>query len=133
MADLTNNEIDSALAHGRAVQDRGVLAKAVRFDGERIVVDLANGCTFAFPPSVAQGLETASAEELAAVEMLGAGTGLHWEALDVDLSVPELLAGLFGTASYMARRAGRVCSPRKAEAARTNGTKGGRPRHTPAR
>ena len=46
---------------------------------------------------MAQGLETATGEELGAVEILGAGYGLHWEALDTDLSVPGLLAGLFGT------------------------------------
>jgi hypothetical protein len=77
---------------------------------------------------VAQGLETATDEDLAAVEILGAGYGLHWEALDVDLSIPGLLAGLFGTKAYMARRAGQAKSPAKAAAARENGRKGGRPR-----
>jgi hypothetical protein len=94
----------------------------------RMIVQLTNGCTFTFPPRLAQGLESATAEQLAAVEVLGAGYGLHWEALDVDLSIPGLLAGLFGTKSYMARHAGRATSPAKAAAARANGTKGGRPR-----
>jgi hypothetical protein len=57
---------------------------------------------------------------------------LHWETLDVDLSIPGLLAGLFGTQAYMDRmrasRAGRATSPLKAETARRNGQKGGRPR-----
>ena len=75
-----------------------------------------------------QGLETASDDELEAVEILGAGYGLHWEALDVDLSVPGLMAGLFGTKAYMARRAGQATSAAKAAAARENGRKGGRPR-----
>ena len=60
--------------------------------------------------------------------MLGTGTGLHWEALDADLSVPGLLAGLFGTRAFMARQAGRATSPAKAAAARANGARGGRPR-----
>jgi len=60
--------------------------------------------------------------------VLGAGYGLHREALDVDLSIPGLLAGLFGTKAYMARHAGRATSPAKAAAARANGAKGGRPR-----
>lgn len=62
------------------------------------------------------------------VEILGAGTGLHWEALDLDLSVPELLNGLFGTRAQMARLAGQGRSEAKAAAARANGAKGGRPR-----
>jgi hypothetical protein len=39
-----------------------------------------------------------------------------------------LLVGLFGTRSYMARRAGQATSPAKAAASRTNGAKGGRSR-----
>ncbi|PZR07781.1 MAG: DUF2442 domain-containing protein, partial [Azospirillum brasilense] len=49
-------------------------------------------------------------------------------ALDADLSVPGLLAGLFGTRAFMARQAGRATSPAKAAAARANGARGGRPR-----
>jgi hypothetical protein len=40
------------------------------------------------------------------------------------------MAGLFGTRSHMARRAGQATSPAKAAAARANGAKGGRPRKT---
>ncbi|SDJ59179.1 DUF2442 domain-containing protein [Salipiger marinus] len=130
MAELTDAEIDAALERGRMAQQTEPRADAVRYDrrNSRIIVDLTNGCTFAFPPRLAQGLETASEDELEAVELLGAGYGLHWEALDVDLSVPGLMAGLFGTKSYMARRAGQATSAAKAAAARENGRKGGRPR-----
>ena len=73
-------------------------------------------------------METATDDQLAAVEILGNGYGLHWEALDADISVPGLLAGIFGTKAYMARLAGQSKSPAKAAAARANGVKGGRPR-----
>lgn len=130
MAELTDTEIDAALERGRMAEQNEPRADAVRYDrrNSRIIVELTNGCTFAFPPRLAQGLEAASDEELDAVEILGAGYGLHWEALDVDLSVPGLLAGLFGTKAHMARQAGRTKSPAKAAAARANGLKGGRPR-----
>ena len=39
-----------------------------------------------------------------------------------------LLAGVFGTRSWMARQAGQARSEAKAAAARANGAKGGRPR-----
>lgn len=130
MAELTDAEIDAALERGRLAELSEPRAETVRYDrrNSRIIVELTNGCTFAFPPRLAQGLEAASDEELDAVEILGAGYGLHWEALDVDLSVPGLLAGLFGTKAHMARQAGRTKSPAKAAAARANGLKGGRPR-----
>ena len=130
MAELTDTVINAAIERGHIAQQTEPRAEAVRYDkrNSRIIIDLTNGCTFAFPPSVAQGLETATDEDLAAVEILGSGYGLHWEALDVDLSIPGLLAGLFGTTSYMARKAGQTKSPAKAAAARENGRKGGRPR-----
>jgi hypothetical protein len=114
-------------------------ARTARYDRRsgRILVDLTNGCSFAFPARKARGLERASDAELAQVEILGLGLGLHWERLDVDLSVPGLLAGLFGTKAYMDRqraaRAGASTSDAKAAAARRNGAKGGRPRKAVAK
>ncbi len=87
-----------------------------------------SGDGVAFPPRLAQGLETATEDQLAAAEVLGAGYGLHWEAPDTDLSIPDLLSGLFGTKAFMARHAGQATSPAKAAAARSNGASGGRPR-----
>ena len=130
MATLTNTEIDAALARGATARQTEPRARSARYDAalDRVMVELTNGCSFAFPPLLAQGLDTATAEQLAQVEILGAGSGLHWDMLDVDLSVPGLLAGLFGTRAYLAGRAGRATSTAKAAAARANGAKGGRPR-----
>jgi hypothetical protein len=130
MAELTDSQIDAAIARGKAARADEPRAAAARYDRQlgRVIVDLNNGCTFAFPPRLAQGLEDATDDQLAQVELLGAGYGLHWTALDTDLSIPGLLAGIFGTKAYMARRAGRARSPAKAAAARANGAKGGRPR-----
>jgi len=96
-----------------------------------VLVELTNECGFAFPARRAQGLEDASDDELADVSILGLGLGLRWEKLDVDLSVPGLLTGLFGTRAWMNReraaRAGLATSSAKAAAARRNGVEGGRP------
>lgn len=97
----------------------------------RIVVELRNGCVFAFPPALGEGLEGGTPEEWAEVEVEGDGYGLHWESLDADLTVPGLLLGQFGTRRWMSelgRRGGRRSTPQKARAARENGRKGGRPR-----
>ena len=129
----SDTQAEAAEAQGRALLDSEPRAIAARYDRKsaRVVVELSNGATFAFPAGLGQGLEEASAEQLAQVEVSGAGFGLYWEGLDVDLSIPGLLAGRFGSKSWMselARRAGQSRSPAKAAAARENGKKGGRPR-----
>lgn len=130
MEELTDARIDSALERGQTTRLYQPRAAAARYDQrpDRVVVELTNGCSFAFPPQLAQGLEHATADQLGQVEILGTGYALHWEGLDVDLSLPGLLSGLFGTKAYMARHAGRATSPAKAAAARANGARGGRPR-----
>jgi hypothetical protein len=130
MADLTDDDVDAALMRGRIAREGEPRATGAHYDrgSGRIIVALTNGCTFAFPPRLVRELETATDDQLDAVEILGAGYGLHWEALDADLSVPGLLAGLFGTRAHMARLAGQTISPAKSAAARINGAKGGRPR-----
>jgi hypothetical protein len=130
MVELTDAQIAAANERGRIVRETQPHAAAARYDAksDRVIVDLTNGATFAFPPRLVQGLNQATAEQLGEVEIIGAGYGLHWEALDLDYSVPGLVNGVFGTAKWMAARAGRTVSPAKAAAARANGAKGGRPR-----
>ena len=105
-------------------------AASARYDGQaqRIVVELTSGATFAFPPALVQHLRGASPEQLAEIEVSAAGFGLHWPQLDEDYTVKGLMNGVFGTAKWMAAKAGRATSPAKAAAARANGKKGGRPR-----
>ncbi len=131
---LSDRAIDAALARGTANRATEPRATSVRFDGKsgRLIVELSNDCTFTLPPKLVEGLGEASDEQLGNVEVLGAGYGLHWPDLDVDISVAGLLAGVFGTRSYMARHAGRAKSESKSAAARVNGAKGGRPRKNTA-
>ena len=127
-------EVEDAEQHGEQSLRFGPRAKRARYDRKtgRVLVELTNGCSFAFPARRAGGLEDATDDNLAEVAILGLGLGLHWKRLDVDLSVPGLLAGLFGTKAWMDReraaRAGSATSPAKAAAARRNGAKGGRPK-----
>ncbi len=132
MVELTDAEFEAASKRGALARAAEPRARSARYDRQlgRMIVDLVNECTFAFPPRLVQGLQAASDDELERVEILGDGYGLRWDALDVDVSIPGLLAGIFGTRAYMARRAGQSSSPAKAAAARANGTKGGRPRKT---
>jgi hypothetical protein len=130
MAELTDAQIDAALERGRIAAETEPRAAAARYDRKsgRVIIDLTNGATFAFPVRLAERLADASPDDLAEIEISGRGFGLHWAKLDIDYSVPGLVAGVFGTARWMAARAGRASSPAKAAAARANGAKGGRPR-----
>lgn len=123
-------------AEARLQDDLKGQPKAVtaRYDRRvsRIVVELDNGLELAFPPRLAEGLEAAAPAELSEIEISPLGDGLYWPSLDVDLHVPGLLLGVFGSKAWMAKAlgaaGGSARSARKANAARENGRKGGRPK-----
>jgi len=78
-----------------------------------------------------QAARTEPRAQLTDIEILPGGDGLHWEALDFTISVPGLVASLFGPAMWMSelgRRGGARSTAAKAAAARRNGLRGGRPR-----
>jgi hypothetical protein len=82
-------------------------AKSARYDRRtnRIVVELRNGASFMFPAELVQGLAGASPKDLAEVQVTPSGSGLRWPNLDADFSLPNLLAGEFGSKSWMAKLA----------------------------
>ena len=112
MRDPMTEEIERARSAGRRLAGREARASSARYDAanRRIVVELTNGATFAFPPDLAEGLVAAADAALAEVEVLGEGHGLHWESLDVDFTVPGLLAGvLVAPQAWVAWRVKQVC------------------------
>jgi hypothetical protein len=108
MADFQEAEWAKAEERGRVEMATKPRALSARFDRKsgRIVVELVNGSLFEFPARLAQGLQSATDDQLAEVEILGVGFGLHWEALDADLKVESLMAGRFGSTRYMIDRFG---------------------------
>ncbi len=117
MADISDAEWAAAEERGRIAYATKPRAVAARYDASsgHLVIELANGSTFLFDPRLAQGLEHATDADLARVEILGVGFGLHWEALDVDLNVENLMKGWFGSRRYMARRFGTAWEAAAAE------------------
>jgi Protein of unknown function (DUF2442) len=65
--------------------------KAVRFDDDSMSVDLADGRTIAVPLAWFPRLLGAAPAQRMSVEL--SRHGLHWDALDEDISVAGLLAG----------------------------------------
>ena len=69
-----------------------VSATRVRFDEDSMWVELSDCRTLGVPLAWFPRLLRASAEELNQVRI--STRGLHWDALDEDISVAALLAGL---------------------------------------
>ena len=65
--------------------------KAVRFDAHTMWVDLSDGRTLGVPLAWFPRLLHAKPVERKRVEL--SRNGLHWEALDEDISIAGLLAG----------------------------------------
>jgi hypothetical protein len=63
----------------------------VRFDDDSLWVDLADGRILAVPLAWFPRLLSATPQQRAQVEL--SPHGLHWDALDEDISIAGLLAG----------------------------------------
>jgi hypothetical protein len=129
----TDAEIDAAIANAK-LYDRyrpKAVSATYRASDDRLVIELATGVEVAIPRKLMQGLENATPAQLFGVEVNNFGSALHWESLDVDHYVPDLIDGAFGTRKWMSelgRIGGTSRSAAKRKASRTNGLKGGRPR-----
>ncbi|MGH9838354.1 MAG: DUF2442 domain-containing protein [Blastocatellia bacterium] len=126
-----------ATRRGKAETKSGAYAVAARYDktSRRVAVDLATGTTLLVPARLIQSLQQATPGKLAEIEILGAGSGLYWPKLEIDIGVAGLLAGVFGTKAWMAelgRIGGQATSEAKRAASRINGRLGGRPRKSQA-
>ena len=70
-----------------------VRATKVWFDDDNMWVALDDGRVMSVPKVWFPRLDNATDEELNDYEMSGNGLGLHWDKLDEDISVPNLLLG----------------------------------------
>jgi len=130
--ELRTNFARASRAGRQAAKTEPRAARASYLAKENVLrIELTNGAVISIPVKLIPALKRASPSEVRSVEVLGRGGGLHWEALDVDLSVPGLVSSVFAGPEWMAelgRVGGRRSSAAKAAAARRNGRKGGRPR-----
>ena len=69
-----------------------VSATRVRFDADSMWVELSDGRTIGVPLAWFPKLLRCTAQELEQVRI--SSRGLHWDAIDEDISVAGLLAGL---------------------------------------
>jgi hypothetical protein len=69
-----------------------VSATRVRFDADSMWVELSDGRTIGVPLAWFPKLLRCTSEELERVRI--SSRGLHWDAMDEDISIAGLLAGL---------------------------------------
>jgi hypothetical protein len=75
------------------VGTREALATHVEVGEDSLSVDLADGRTIAAPLAWYPRLTHGSPDERESWRLIGGGRGIHWPALDEDISVANLLAG----------------------------------------
>lgn len=76
-----------------AVEAREALATSVEVKEDTLSVELADGRTIAAPLAWYPRLGHATAEERDSWRLIGGGRGIHWPAIDEDISVANLLSG----------------------------------------
>lgn len=129
--DEFDRQFAAAVEAGRVAAQTEPRAEAARYDRDsgRVEVDLRDGLSFAFPAARYPELAVLPAERISEVRVTASGYGLHWDESNVHLAVPQVVADLFGawSAQTTGREGGQSRSPAKAEAARKNALRGGRP------
>ena len=130
----TNREIKAALEQAKQFTEDNRVVE-IYYDPkpqfDLFVLKLTDGSRTFIGREKLQGLQNAKKSQIANVEIIGKGTGLHWPDLDLDYSISGLLSGIYGNKLWMAemgRRGGSRKSEEKAAASRANGLRGGRPR-----
>jgi hypothetical protein len=132
--ELTDKEIAAARARGRAEMRDPAYVVRVDYNAEQEMIDFYYRCgaIISIPRRKVPGLERKG--RLAGPITL-TDDAVSCDALDVDVHIPGLIDHVFGprfAASMLGTRGGRQKSKAKAEASRSNGRKGGRPRKTAA-
>ncbi|MDS3860544.1 DUF2442 domain-containing protein [Thermosynechococcaceae cyanobacterium BACA0444] len=95
-------QIDHARKMDEVLEKREPRAKRAWFNpvDKTIEIELKTGVRASFPVHLLQGLQGATSEQLAEVEISPSGYGLYWESLDADLVVPTLMSQIFGSRAW---------------------------------
>lgn len=132
---ITNRQMQAARIRAQELKTHVPQATGATYNPDTglVCIRLSNGIVIGLPAAQTQGLEAANAKNLSAIRISPSGYGIHFPKLDVDLYLPALMEGIFGTKAWMAergRKGGQAATKAKKVAARANGKLGGRPRKT---
>ncbi|VVN99156.1 DUF2442 domain-containing protein [Pseudomonas fluorescens] len=134
MADrpVTEDVLDEAIRRGQVRHKSGLQATAVSFVEPCLAVSFIDGSGVLLPVQHYPEFNDFEVEDFAGLKVGFSGTALCHEGKDLQVSIAGMISAskplMDMAASVIASRNGRQSSAAKAEAARANGRKGGRPR-----
>ncbi len=80
-------------------------AKQLIFDNDMMWIELNDGRKLGIPLIYFPRLLKATTDQLQNYQISGGGTGLHWDELDEDLLVENLLIGIFNNSNFLQNKA----------------------------
>jgi len=120
---ITESDVHAAEARMQELLQKSPRAVKARYDRRvsRIVISLSTGLELAIPPHIVEGMEHARPADFLQIEISPSGLGIHFPALDVDLYLPGLLEGKFGSEQWMEQGAKRLLTGKALQAGRRMG------------
>lgn len=104
-AEAKRKMFEEARRKGQEEEDRGLYAVEARVEetgGEDyLFIRYANGCEYRVPVRILQRVRDMSPEQRRRIILGETGDYLEWEGTDWDADIPALIAGCYGTVSYM--------------------------------
>ncbi|UWF48605.1 DUF2442 domain-containing protein [Pseudomonas sp. N3-W] len=129
---VTETLLDEAIERGQVRHTCAVQATTVTLLDSCLVVRFEDGSGVLLPVKLYPEFAGFKAEDFAGLKVGFSGTALCHDTRDVHVSIAGMISAseslMTVAASVIASRNGRQSSAAKAEAARANGKKGGRPR-----
>ncbi|MDQ3201958.1 MAG: DUF2442 domain-containing protein [Pseudomonadota bacterium] len=129
---VTEDVLDEAIRRGLVRQKGSLHATAVSFVDPCLIISFADGSGVLLPVQHYPEFDDFEVEDFADLRVGISGTALCHEGRDLHVSIAGMVSAskplMDMAASLIASRNGRQSSAAKAEAARANGRKGGRPR-----
>ncbi|WP_285432516.1 DUF2442 domain-containing protein [Pseudomonas sp. fls2-241-R2A-110] len=129
---VTEKVLDEAIQRGQVRQKNGLHAISVKFVEPCLAVSFMDGSGVLLPVQHYPEFDDFDIKDFANLEVGFSGTALCHEGKDLHVSISGMISAskplMDMATSVIASRNGRQSSAAKAEAARANGRKGGRPR-----
>lgn len=122
-------DAEMAAGHARYREEQRGYAVSLRYDrnDDTFLLALRSGSRLTIPRSAIAELRDVSTEGIESVILSPEGGAVCYAPLDIAISVPGLVREMTGATGWLSR-GGSTKTPAKAQAARKNGAKGGRPK-----